>query len=46
MQLLTSFVLSEVEGRTTRTQCQRPSTEPVLSAAAGGVEGLGTNGGW
>jgi hypothetical protein len=26
------------------TQCQRPSTQFILSAAAGGVDGLGTDG--
>jgi glycyl-tRNA synthetase beta chain len=30
-------------GAQTQTPSQRPSTQPVLSAAAGGVEGLGTN---
>jgi 2-oxoisovalerate dehydrogenase E2 component (dihydrolipoyl transacylase) len=37
-----SFVPSEVEGRTSDS-VPRASTEPVQSAAAGGVEGLGTN---
>jgi 2-oxoisovalerate dehydrogenase E2 component (dihydrolipoyl transacylase) len=43
----TSFVPSEVEGRTSdsvqRTSTSASGPKPVLSGAAGGVEGLGTN---
>ena len=43
----TSFVPSEVEGRTSdsvqRTSTSASGPKPVLSDAAGGVEGLGTN---
>ena len=37
-----SFVPSEVEARGTEAE-ERPSAEFIQSAAAGGVEGLGTN---
>ena len=35
-----------VEGRLARPLCQRPSTQFILSDAAGGVEGLRTSEVW